>query len=912
MRERILSWLAPSIEDPDLARKQRLLNLVLAGLAAPGFLFGLAMAVMWALGRAPATGAIAGLGVQLFYLLAYWLGRRGRVHLAAYVPVVVLFLVMAGANYQLGIGHVVLIGYAMATLAAGILIGTGAATLFALLSMGAHVAVGRAQIAGGLPSAVSPEATVVADGIGVGLGLIVLVIFNWLSSREIGVALRREQELSAELRAYQATLEQRVAERTADLERRAVQLQAAGEVARDAAAVLDVEELMRTTVERIRERFGFYHAGIFLVDQAAEYAVLRAASSEGGQRMLARGHKLKVGAVGIVGHVASSGQPRIALDVGEDAVFFDNPDLPNTRSEIALPLKVRERVIGVLDVQSVEEASFSDEDVEVLETMADQVALAIENARLLEESQRTLRELQAVYGEYIRTAWEERKAPPAFEYNRVEVTPAPPGFQPDVEQALNADQVVAVTKPEDRQSALVAPLRLRDQVIGAITLEEIDEARPWTKEEIEVVEAVSEQVALALENARLLEETRIRAEELAVLNELGQALTTRLTITEVLEEVYQGASRLLDTANFYVALYDSKADGVSFPLAIEHGQRAQWRSRHMGNGLTEYVIRNRRSLLIQENLPEHLEKMGIAQIGRPALSWLGVPLTVSDRILGVMAIQSDTSPRAYTQHDQDLLTAIASQTAIALQNAHLFEETQRKATQLAAASEVARDTTAILDVNQLLDETVHMISNQFGFYHAGVFLVDERGQHAVLRAASSEGGRRMLQRGHRLEVGRAGIVGYVSATGEPRIALDVGKEAMHVASPDLPETRSEMALPLRARGQVIGVLDVQSTQEAAFAEDDVAVLQTLADQLATAIENARLFEQAQHRARRERLIREITARVRGAADIESILQVTVQELTRALGVSHGLVRLGTETELVTPPSEMNAHSDARD
>ncbi len=136
--------------------------------------------------------------------------------------------------------------------------------------------------------------------------------------------------MAAQLKGLITGLEERVAERTRDLERRTTQLQAAAEVAREAAAIRNLDALLDDVVHLISDRFGFYHAGIFLLDDAREYAVLRAASSEGGQRMLARGHKLAVGKIGIVGFVAGSGQPRIALDVGEDAVFFDNPDLPLT------------------------------------------------------------------------------------------------------------------------------------------------------------------------------------------------------------------------------------------------------------------------------------------------------------------------------------------------------------------------------------------------------------------------------------------------------------------------------------------------------------------------------------------------------------------------------------------------------
>lgn len=681
--------------------------------------------------------------------------------------------------------------------------------------------------------------------------------------------------MAAELRQLIGSLEQQVAARTADLARRTSELEAAAHVARQAVGIRDMGTLLDETVRLISDRFGFYHAGIFLLDDAREYAVLRAASSEGGQRMLERGHRLRVGEVGIVGWVAGAGEARIALDVGADAVYFDNPDLPQTRSEIALPLKVGEQVIGVLDVQSVEPSAFDEEDAAVLQTMADQIALALENARLLEESRRTLRELEMMYAEQVRQAWKTAEVPPALVYDRVEVTPSEPVTDPLLEKAIREGKVIAETDPQAGRSALIAPLRLRNQVIGTLALEETDEVRPWTKDEIELVEAVSQQVALALESARLFEESRVRAEEMAVLNELGLALTARLTTDEVLGEAYRGASRLLDTTNFYIALYDSAKDEVTFALAVTDGQLSRpYTVRRAGQGLTEYIIRNRRPVLIPDNLPQRLAEMGIEPSGRMAFSWLGVPLLVGDQILGVMAVQSYTRPRVYDEHDRDLLTAIASQVAIALQNAHLHEEAQRRATQLAAAAEVARDATAILELNQLLNETVHLISEQFGFYHAGVFLVDERGQYAVLRAASSEGGQRMLERGHKLRVGQVGIVGYVAATGEPRIALDVDEDAAHFVNPDLPETRSEMALPLISRGRVIGVLDVQSTQSGAFSDEDVAILRTMADQLATAIENARLFEQTQRSLAETRDLFEASQAIGGAtstAEVEHAL-----------------------------------------
>ena len=870
---------------------------------------------------------------------------------------------------------------------------------------------------------------------------------------QVGQVLIRKRAEEA-LRKAHEELEQY----THNLERRTAQLQVGAEVAREAAAILDVHQLLDTTVRLVSEKFGFYHAGVFLVDKQSKYAVLRAASSEGGRRMLERGHKLAVGKVGIVGNVAATGEPHIALDVGENAVHFVNPDLPDTRSEMGLPLKVRGRTIGVLDVQDTQEAAFSEDDVAVLQTLADQLAVAIENARLVEHTEAQLRELRLLQGEYDAAAWATLASPErslGYVYDRIDVVPTKKLPAPALNLALEHGETVALIEPETMDTVLATPLKFRDRVIGTLGIQETDRGRKWSPNEIALVEAVGEQVAQALETAQLFAETQKSAQQMQVLNELAQALAARLNVEAVVEETYRGASRLLDTTNFFIGLYNPKADSISFPLAIEGKQQVQWQPRQMGQGLTEYIIRNRRPLLIQENVSEWMEEVGIEMIGAAALSWLGVPLTVGDQVLGVIAVQSHTTPRAYDERDRDWLTAIASQASIALQNAYLFQETeaalsetetlyrvgeitsrlgspeemlqtlanvlveqlgyasswlalvdkqtqvlkgiaaagigvtknvrleripldsqahnpavqavlnreaivinnvstderaadlsnetrailgrmvdvpilvgneaagvlavnrpsslpeitdrdvemlkavadqaavalqnarllsetQRRAIHLQAASEVARDATSILDVDQLLDETVHLISEQFKFYHAGVFLLDERDEYAVLQAASSEGGRRMLARNHKLPVGKVGIVGNVAATGKPHIALDVGKDAMHFANPDLPDTRSEMGLPLKVREQVIGVLDVQSTLESAFSEEDVAVLQTLADQLATAIANARLFQEVRTDAMRRALINEVQQAATASLDPDELLHQAGEVISRRL------------------------------
>jgi len=351
---------------------------------------------------------------------------------------------------------------------------------------------------------------------------------------------RAFNNMAAELQQLYSGLERMVAERTADLARRTAQLEAAATVARGAAEIRDLDTLLNETVRLISDRFGFYHAGIFLVDEAGEYAVLRAASSEGGQRMLARGHRLAVGKVGIVGTVAGTGKPRIALDVGADAVFFDNPDLPLTRSEMALPLKVGERVIGVLDVQSVEPAAFTEEDVSVLQTVADQVALAIENARLLEESRRALEELERLYGERAREAWwmVASSRPAAYRYTGVDVEPLP--------------APVPLTGEGDGRQ-LAVPIRLWGQTIGTVLLKRTEEQPPWSPEERQLAEEMGEQIALALENARLIAETEGRAARERLLSEMTSRLTRSLDMDALLEVAVRELARLPEVAE--VAVY---------------------------------------------------------------------------------------------------------------------------------------------------------------------------------------------------------------------------------------------------------------------------------------------------------------------------------------------------------------------
>ncbi|NQU30841.1 MAG: GAF domain-containing protein [Anaerolineae bacterium] len=327
--------------------------------------------------------------------------------------------------------------------------------------------------------------------------------------------------MTAQLRDLVGSLEQRVSERTKDLEYRAVQLQAAAQVAQDALTIQDVRTLLTNVANLITERFNYYHTGIFLLDDKKEYAILQAASSEGGQQMLKKGHQLRVGREGIVGTTAMARRPHIALDVGKDAIFFDNPDLPQTRSEIALPLLINEDVIGILDIQSTESQAFAQQDVEILLTLANQVALAIQNARLREEAQVNIAQLEAFAAEQTRSVWREHleKKSHGFLYTPLEIKP------------LASEGLSESIGKDDELSD--SPIILRGRKIGNISLKR--STRKWTQKEQALASEVADQVALAVENSRLVNETREQAYRDQLITQFSSRLRETLDMDTVVK-----------------------------------------------------------------------------------------------------------------------------------------------------------------------------------------------------------------------------------------------------------------------------------------------------------------------------------------------------------------------------------------
>lgn len=346
------------------------------------------------------------------------------------------------------------------------------------------------------------------------------------------------------LRQERSMLEQNVEERTAGLMRKTEQLRATSYIARRTAEVQDLASLLNTVVHLVTDQFGFYHTGIFLINESGNQVVLQAASSEGGLRMLERGHSLSVGMQGIVGYVAAQKKPRIAVDVGADAIFFNNPDLPLTRSEVALPLLVRNKVLGVLDIQSDKPQAFSMDDIDVLQTLSDQIAIAIENARLLDETQAAIMQLEALTSIRTHEAWSQKlqDRDRAFTY-----TPL----------GLRAEKV-----PQTNDNAITAPIILRGKKIGNITITKKGDGK-WNRLDEGLLDEVAGQVGLAVDNIRLLEEATQRAQQEQTVGKLSTHFSQSLDLDTLLQTAARELGQLPDVSE--VSVFIGQQDEQSTP-----------------------------------------------------------------------------------------------------------------------------------------------------------------------------------------------------------------------------------------------------------------------------------------------------------------------------------------------------------
>ncbi len=1040
---------------------------------------------------------------------------------------------------------------------------------------------------------------------------------------EMGLLAATFNQMAARLRYTIEEQESTIASRTADLRRRAAQLATVSQVGQVASASLELDKLMADTVNLIRDKFGYYHASIFLIDEAGEFAVVRESTGEVGQVMKERPHKLAIGSNSIVGWVTQHHQARIALNVGEDAVHFNNPLLPETQSEVALPLIFQKQLLGALDVQSRETNAFDNEDMAVLQLLADQIASAIYNARLFRSVQDQARQRRqiidlwqqlntirdsahileatcdhvrykagfeaaaAVLVEgnewYIETVSADsddlipkaniyrpigsgvvgqsilmkrpilsatndnpsdqyeidmpqvggQAAAPIFTgedvlgaivvYSRhpgqldetdlslLEIVSTAVGsaisnarllseteknleeinrlYMQTIQSRADTGQIESVYKPDRvHQNEIVQangdekkidiPLRSRGRLLGHVEI--VDPANDWSEEEHRLSEAIANQAALALENSTFFNQTQFRLRETEALFNLSTSLSTTMDVKEIYRRAARTIAELLDVSRCAISSWQEEAntvrdeadfirdsnnqivnifddDKISYDLAehtgttlvlntltpliryvsdpkleesekslliefgldlcleipmvtgneaigvielyredesqtfsdyeirlaqamanqtatvlrnaqlaaetqsrvdelstlyrisetlslapdlnavfrsarkeimaltnatgvaisllteekdalkwiyiYEHGEELEVEGlapNSIDSGFSGHVVRTGKPLLENQITSEVMEAYGSYIIsGDFAKAYMSLPLRVANETIGTLGIENNDHHDAFSQSDLQLTETIAGTLGIAIENQRLLEQTQealviqsQQSLQLQAASEISAAASSILDTEALMKSAVTLIQERFALYYVGLFLIDEETNEAWLRAGTGIAGQTQIASGHRLPVGGRSLIGGATGDGHPRIVQDVTQNEEWRPNPILPDTRSELALPMRVRGQIIGALTVQSTEPEEFNPELVNVLQTMADQLAIAIENTRLLTLAESRANRQHVLNEVSTQLHRSSDMDTIIGIGLQALSDHLNGAKVKLRLG--------------------
>ncbi|HVN52824.1 MAG TPA: GAF domain-containing protein [Anaerolineaceae bacterium] len=850
-----------------------------------------------------------------------------------------------------------------------------------------------------------------------------------------------------------------------EVNERTHQVRIASEVAQVATSARNLEEILSTTVNLMVERFGYYHASIFLIDSAGEYVVLKEATGVAGEQLKQKGYRLAVGSQSIIGWVASHNQPRLTTNVREDPLYLQDALLEGTRSEVAVPISIGSQILGVLDIQSQELTAFDSDTVSILNTLANQIASAIQNIRLLESTEINLQETSLLYqaSRQIAQATEVEEAykiavrsleqtpygsavlilendvfrvfptvhtPDQSPISFPEMIPVPslglddylsknnPTLIRDVYQAPSGlFAMLSIPRKLNHSTAAFIPVRSGAD-LRAFLLFSSPETGVLTETTIQPYQNLGEMLGSALEKIQALITTGLRVNQLQRLNQISQAVGAETDLSNLYRTLHYQIQEQMGDVYFMVAQYDAKTNLIEFPYIFEGGDTVSVEPYPLGEGLTSILIRSGKPLMLVKDTEEKARSLGAKIQGKPAKSWLGVPLLVGGQPIGAMILQDVEQEERFSEDDLNFITTLAPQISAAIRNAQLLKDTrnalqafeqerfllntllknipdriyfkdresrylrasqstavhfglddpaamvgksdfdilpeeearlryleeqdlihggeaqiglieketspsgverwvlstrlplvdadqqtvglfgssrditelkaaqdvaQRRAQQLRTAAEIARDTSGTLELDELLRKVVNLVRERFNFYHASVFLGDSSGEYVELRESTGEAGRKMKEKGHRLGIGSQSVVGQAAIRGEPLVVNDVAKDPTHLPNPLLPDTRAELAIPLKVADRVIGALDVQSMQKQAFSVEEVSILQVLADQLAIAVVNANLFAETQENLAQHRLLHQITTAAASSNGVDEALASAVQGLRVALG-----------------------------
>ena len=535
---------------------------------------------------------------------------------------------------------------------------------------------------------------------------------------EIGLLAYTFNQMANELVKFYRSLEERIDEHTA-------QIRAASEVAALATSATDLDEILRRTANLIVEHFEeYYHASIFLTNEHG-YAVLEASTGPVGEQMKKNRHKLKVGGQSLVGWATQNRRPRVASDVTEDAVHFKNPLLPETRAEAAIPIVIGNQVLGALDVQSKSPHTFDEQHIATLQTLANQLAAAIYNARLREEAEIGHEEIQTLYQlsrrmvgasetqdiitisieglqtiPYIGALYLYNQQTDTYEMvfahhpqrGKLEID-APP-LDSDAARQYLLNRNTPLVFNDVRTTPTGGPLAHFAQSLGctsaaylaistpeqpvAIVMIGSEEAGALSTARLQPYLTIAEIASAAYERVMALSVAKRRLKEFQTLVRLAQAIGVADTAEDFYQILHREISQIFGEIGILVALYDPLRRQIEIPYARDQNKETVLRVPPfpMGEGLISRVITTRRPLRIVENTAQRAKELGAKLIGEPAKSWLGVPLVVGDQIIGVLTLQDMEREKRFGEEEVEFVSAIAISVALLLHKMRLVSHTE--------------------------------------------------------------------------------------------------------------------------------------------------------------------------------------------------------------------------------------------
>ena len=392
----------------------------------------------------------------------------------------------------------------------------------------------------------------------------------------------------------------------------------------------------------------------------------------------------------------------------------------------------------------------------------------------------------------------------------------------------------------------------------------------------QLASTIFSQTAIIKNSEKCIKETKSLT---AIIN----AIKTPWNTTAFFEAIYELIKENIGRYAFVSTLYNEKTFSIKIPYLFEDGETRTVDTFPLGEGLTSLLIQTRKPLLLNEKVQYQAESLGAKTDGKPVKSWMGTPLVIGNQAIGALIVKDYEKEGSFSEEQFEYLCILANQISRIIFNANTLDEANSQINKLQTATEITRDISSALNLDELLRKAINLIHERFNFYHASIFLIDSGEQNAVIREATGEAGTQLKRIGHKLAVGSKSIVGFVAGQGEALVVNNTTNDATHLPNPLLSDTRAEAAFPLKIGERILGVLDIQSTTPYSFNSNDINTFQTLADQLAIAVNNTELFAEIQEHLSQHRLLHHITTSAASGTTLEEALISAVKGLQVTLG-----------------------------